>query len=393
MKMIIKFSLLFLISGFILSSCGQTAKKSATDTQTGLKDRILKKNFEKVIDGKQVSLYYLNNNNGAEAAITNYGGRLVALEVPNDSLKPVDVVLGYNSIDDYLNYPENFFGALIGRYGNRIANGKFKLDGKEYQLATNDGKNSLHGGIKGFNKRVWNAVQPNDSTLQLSYTSEDMEEGYPGQLKVEVTYTLTHDNALKIDYNAVTDKKTIINLTNHSYFNLGGEGSGNIYKEVMMINADYFTPIDSTLIPTGELRSVKGTPFDFTTPTPIGERIGADNLQIKYGKGYDHNFVLNPDTTKSLNLAARVYDPGTGIEMTVLTDQPGIQFYSGNFLAGNDKGKNGKPHEYRSAFCLETQHFPDSPNHANFPSTVLNPGDKYHSETIYKFSVLKNPGE
>lgn len=385
MKIIIKFGLLILISGFILS-CRQSAKQSATGTQTGLQDSILKKNFEKVIDGKKVSLYYLNNKNGVEAAITNYGGRVVAIDVPDKSMKPVDVVLGYNSIDDYLNYPENFFGALIGRYGNRIANGRFTLDGKEYQLATNDGKNHLHGGIKGFDKRVWDAVQPNDSTLQLSYTSEDMEEGYPGLLKVNVTYTLTHNNALKIVYNAVTDKKTILNLTNHTYFNLGGEGSGNIYKEDMMINADYFTPIDSTLIPTGELRSVKGTPFDFTTPTPIGERIGADNLQIKYGKGYDHNFILNRDTTKALNLAARVYDPGTGIVMKVYTDQPGIQFYSGNFLNGGDKSKNGKPHEYRTGFCLETQHFPDSPNHANFPSVVLNPGETYHSETIYQFS-------
>ena len=344
--------------------------------------------FEKVIDGKKTDLYYLKNSKGMKVAITNYGGRVVGILAPDKNGHFADVALGFDSLGGYLDNKEYYFGAIIGRYANRIARGKFSLNGKEYHLPINDGVNSLHGGNKGFFMRIWNAEQLNDQNLLLTYESKDGEEGYPGDLKVQVLYTLTSNNSLRIEYTAITDKETVINLTNHTYFNLGGAGSGKITNEVMMINADKITPIDSTMIPTGAISSVKGTPFDFTTPRKIGQDINADNQQIKYSKGYDDNWVLNKDEDYQLSLAAKVYDPESGRELDVLTTEPGIQFYTGNFLDGVT-GKDGKKYNYRTALTLETQHYPDSPNHSNFPTTVLKPDQIFHSITVYHFGIHK----
>lgn len=346
------------------------------------------KNFQQTIDGKQTDLYVLKNKN-IEAAITNYGARVVSLLVPDKNGKMTDVVVGFDNVNDYTQGGDTYFGAIVGRYGNRIAKGKFKLDGKEYTLATNNGPNSLHGGNKGFSRRVWDAQKLNDSTLQLTYVSKDGEEGYPGNLTAKVTYTLTSNEGLKIDYEATTDKKTVVNLTNHSYFNLNGEGSETINNHLMMINADKFTPVDSTLIPTGKLEPVANTPFDFRSPTAIGARINdTNNIQLKYGKGYDHNFVINKPTS-GLTKAAEVLGDQSNIIMNVYTDQPGVQFYGGNFMNGSHTIKGGKKDDHRTAFCLETQHYPDSPNHPDFPSTTLEPGQVYKTTTVYEFSVKK----
>ena len=305
------------------------------------------------------------------------------------TVNPATFVLGFDNLDGYL-AKEPYFGALIGRYGNRIGNARFKLDGAEYKLPANDGPNSLHGGLRGFDKRVWTAreIHGEHPALELTYLSKDGEEGYPGNLSAKVVYSLTDDNALRIDYTATTDKDTVLNLTNHSYFNLAGEGNGDNLKHEIMINADRFTPIDGTLIPTGELRKVENTPFDFRKPALIGARIDADDEQIKFGKGYDHNFVLNRSGT-GLSLAARVTDAESGRVLEVLTTQPGLQFYTGNFLDGSIHGKGGKTYGRRSAFCLETQHFPDSPNKPSFPSTVLKPGETYRESTVFRFSTSK----
>lgn len=335
-----------------------------------------------------MNIYTLTNKNGVSAKITNYGGIVVSLNVPDKSGQLGDVVLGFDNLEDYRK-AHPFFGALAGRYGNRIANGKFSLNGIEYRLAQNDGPNSLHGGLKGFDKVIWKAKPidtPAGPTLELTYLSQDGEEGYPGNLSVKVVYTLTHDNELRIDYTATTDKDTIVNLTHHSYFNLAGAGKGDILDHELMIKADRFTPVDETLIPTGELKPVAGTSFDFTRPTKIGLRIDQEDEQLKFGRGYDHNYVLTK-ADGSLALAARVFEPTSGRVMEVWTTEPGIQFYSGNFLDGSNIGKGGQPYPRRSGFCLETQHFPDSPNHPNFPSTVLKSGETYRSTTIYKFSV------
>ncbi len=344
--------------------------------------------FGKLPTGEEVQLYTLANKSGMEARIMNYGGILVSLKVPDRQGQLGDVVLGFDGLDRYVK--ENpYFGALIGRYGNRIAGGKFELEGKTYTLAQNNGPNHLHGGLKGFDKKLWSAESadsPDGPQLILRCVSPDGEEGYPGELRVRVTYTLTDDNALRIDYEATTDKTTIVNLTNHSYFNLKDAGATPILDHVLMIDADRFTPVDETLIPTGELRPVEGTPFDFRQPTPIGARIDADDPQLRFAGGYDHNFVLNR-TGEGLTLAARVYEPATGRVMEVLTTEPGIQFYTGNFLDGTLTGKSGVVYQKRSALCLETQHFPDSPNHPQFPSTVLKPGETYRSTTVYKFSA------
>ncbi|GAA4315680.1 galactose mutarotase [Mucilaginibacter gynuensis] len=343
-----------------------------------------KKNFEATINDKQVELYVLKNKSGAEAAITNYGGRLVSLLVPDNKGVLTDVVLGYDSLKSYQKPKEPFFGAIIGRYGNRIAKGKFTLDGKTYQLDINDGVNTLHGGLKGFYAQVFDAKQVDDQNLELTYISDDGQGGYPGTLTVKVTYTLTDDNALKIAYHATTDKATVVNLTNHAYFNLNGAGSPTITDNILQINADTFNPVDTTLIPTGVLQPVKGTPFDFTTAKAIGKDIDVTDEQLKNGKGYDHNFVINKNDGKQP--IAIVSSPQTGIKMEVYTTEPGVQFYSGNFLTGADHdGKGGKAYGLRSAFCLETQHFPDSPNQPKFPSTELKPGQVYHTETTYKF--------
>ncbi len=348
-------------------------------------------NFNQIIDGKQVNLYILTNKNRLKAAITNYGGKLVSLLVPDSSGKLTDVVLGYNSLKDYQQYTKNgaYFGALIGRYGNRIAKGKFSLDGEQYELAINNGPNALHGGLKGFNSVVWDVVNTTPNSIELHYLAKDGEEGFPGNLNVTVTYTLTGDNALEIAYQATTDKTTVLNLTNHSYFNLNGEGSGTINDHTLQLNATEFTPVDATLIPTGKLEPVAGTPLDFTIPEKIGSRIEDKNQQMVYGKGYDHNYVLNAGKEKGQHLAAIVLGDKSSIEMQVYTDQPGIQFYSGNFMEGGDTGKSGHAYESRTAFCLETQHFPDSPNQPQFPTTALKPGETFNSVTFYKFSVKK----
>ncbi len=342
--------------------------------------------FQKEIDGNKTDLYSLVNENGMGMKVTNFGARVVALCVPDKNGEPVDVVQGYNTLQEYLSYPENYLGAAIGRYGNRIAKGAFELDGEVYQLATNDGPNHLHGGPKGYFDVVWNAEKISNSKIAFTYTSPDGEEGYPGKLDVTMTYELTPDNEFKIEYSATTNKPTVCNLTHHSYFNLSGEGAETINDHLLTINADYFTPVDSTLIPTGELASVFNTPMDFTVATPIGERVDDEYAQLKLGGGYDHNWILNKHG-EDVELAARVISPVTGIVMEVLTDQPGLQFYGGNFINGIATGKSGKKYVYRSAFCLETQHFPDSPNKPDFPSTTLLPGEEYTHVCAYKFSV------
>ena len=348
-----------------------------------------KKPFGKAPDGQTVDLYVLTNRAGVEVGITNYGGAVVSVKVPGRNGKLADVVLGYDNAEGYVN-DKSFFGALVGRYGNRIAHAQFTLDGQTYTLAKNNGDNSLHGGIKGFNKALWTAkplTVKDGQALELSYLSKDGEEGFPGNLKVTVVYTLTNENGLKISYTATTDKKTVVNLTNHSYFNLAGQGSGDILGHKLMINADKFTPVDAGLIPTGELRDVTDTPFDFRKPTAIGARINRDDEQLKLGGGYDHNFVLNRKSETGESLAARVVEPNSGRVLEVWTTEPGIQFYTGNFLDGKAVGKGGATYPKRSAFCLETQHFPDSPNQPKFPSVVLEPGKTYHTVTTYKFSV------
>jgi aldose 1-epimerase len=346
--------------------------------------------FGKTKDGQPVDLYTLTNASGMEVAITNYGGTVVSIKAPDRSGKIADVVLGFDSFEGYLNNTP-FFGVLVGRYGNRIAKARFTLDGHEYHLAPNDNGNTLHGGLQGFDKRRWKAkdVSTKDvPALELAYLSKDGEEGFPGNLSVTITYSLTPKNELKIDYAATTDKVTVLNLTNHSYFNLAGQGEGDALSHLVMINADRFTPVDATLIPTGELKSVAGTPLDFRKPTPIGARIDANDQQMKFGRGYDHNFVLNRKDD-GLILAARVTESSSGRVLEVLTTQPGLQFYTGNFLDGTLHGKAGKVYPRRSAFCMETQHFPDSPNHPQFPTTVLKPGEHLESTTVFRFSTVK----
>jgi aldose 1-epimerase len=388
------------LSAALFASCGNdkpvTAPNSPADVDSLVPEIPAKSAFIDTVDGKPTTLYVLiNKNHHAEAAITNYGARVVSLLVPDKTGSLTDVVLGYDSIGKYIHQPDTYFGAIVGRYGNRIAKGHFRLDGKEYTLATNDGRNHLHGGKKGFDAVAWTGKQINDQTLELTYLSKDGEEGYPGNLQVKVTYTLTDSNALQISYEATTDKPTVLNLTNHSYFNLNGQGSGTINNHQLQIPADQYTPVDSTLIPTGRIEPVAGTPLDFRQPTAIGAHINDSNLQLKYGKGYDHNFVLNSKNGGSiagggaLTPAATVWADQSGIVLNVYTDQPGIQFYGGNFMTGTNPLKAGKKDVYRSAFCLETQHFPDSPNEPSFPSAELKPGQTYKSKTIYQFSVKK----
>lgn len=361
-------------------------EKTASNTQTN--SAVEKRSFGKTPDGAAIDMYVLKNKNGVEADVINFGATLVSLKVPDRSGNLADVVLGFKDIDGYVD-GKAYLGATIGRYANRIANGTFTLNDKAYQIPKNDGNNSLHGGLKGFNKRVWTAHEikvPNAQAIRFSYLSKDGEEGFPGNLNVEVTYSLTNDNALRIEYSASTDKDTVVNLTNHSYFNLAGEGNGNILDTQLTLHANQFTPVNETLIPTGELRAVKDTPFDFTSATAIGARINQDDEQLKFGKGYDHNWVLTSGKGAGPRLAAEAYESKSGRLLQVLTTEPGIQVYTGNFLDGSIRGKSGVPYNHRSAFCLETQHFPDSPNHPNFPSTVLKPGQRFHSITIYRFS-------
>lgn len=383
--------LLSLAASLILfSSCNNDGSEGAANNDSaaarGTSSYPDRRNFQDTVDGKATDLYILKNSKGMTAAITNYGGRLVSLLVPDNEGNLRDVIVGYGSVGAFVDSSESYFGATIGRVGNRIAKGKFTLDGKEYSIFTNNGPNTLHGGKKGFNAVVWDASQPNDTSLVLHYLSKDGEEGYPGNLDVTVTYSLTSDNGFKCDYKATTDKKTVVNLTNHAYFNLNGEGSGTINNHILQINADRFTPVDSTLIPTGELQSVSGTPFDFTQPRTIGFKIEEANDQLRYGGGYDHNFVLNGSGMKK---AATVIGDQSRIQMDVFTQEPGLQFYGGNFMQGANTLKSGKKDEYRTAFCLETQHFPDSPNQPSFPSIELNPGQTYQTTSLYKFSVNK----
>ena len=333
-------------------------------------------------DGERIEIFSLANDQAMEVRIINYGGIITSIKVPDRDGKIDDVVLGHDSLEGYLNR-SRYFGALIGRFANRIARGRFTLNGTGFQLAINNGHNHLHGGLRGFDKIVWEA-QEIDEGVQLNYLSKDTDEDYPGNLNATVTYRLNDANELRIDYYATTDRDTIINLTNHSYFNLAG--SGTILNHELQIEADAFTPIDETLIPTGEIRNVKGTPLDFTSPTAIGARIGNPDQQLRLAGGYDHNFVLRGDPGR-LRTAARVYEPQTGRMMEVFTTQPGLQFYSGNFLDGTLVGKSGRAYTKHSGCCFEAQHFPDSPNQPDFPSTVLRPGEKYHHTTIYRFSV------
>jgi len=357
-------------------------------TKETLTMKIEKQSFGKTEDGTAVDLYTLTNANGMEIQITNYGATVTSIVVPDKYGNMGDVVLGHDNLDGYVE-KSPYFGCIVGRYGNRIAKGKFTLNGKNYALATNNEPNHLHGGVKGFDKVVWTAkeIKGEDTVgLELTYLSKDGEEGYPGNLSVKVIYTLTNENALRIDYEATTDQPTVCNLTNHTYFNLKDAGASPILDHELMLDADNITPVDATLIPTGKLQPVAGTPFDFKTPTAIGARINADDEQIKFGLGYDHNFVLN-GIAGELRLAGKLMESSIGRVVEVWTTEPGIQFYSGNFLDGTIFGKNNTVYLYRHGLCLETQHYPDSPNQPNFPSTVLNPGEVYQTTTVYKFLV------
>ncbi|MDT0677900.1 aldose epimerase family protein [Autumnicola musiva] len=382
----------------LVSSCKDNVNRDNIENIFEQQDSVMlkadldPKNFQQEINDKYINLFTLKNDNGLEAVFTNYGQRLVSLYVPDSKGNFDDVVLGFGSLQQYRKAKEKFFGATIGRYGNRIANGQFKLDDSIYQLAKNNGENHLHGGNKGFESVVWNARQISDYKLEFTRTSPDGEEGYPGNLKVKVHYELTNENELKINYYATTDKPTPVNLTHHSFFNLSGAGNGSINNHKLMINADAFTPIDEGLIPTGELKKVTNTPFDFRELKSIGKDLDTTaNEQLRRAKGYDHNFVLNNKSLGSneIILAARVVEPMSGRTMEVFTNEPGLQFYGGNFLNGKTKGKSGKPYDFRGAFCLETQHFPDSPNQDNFPSTILKPDEEYRSVCIYKFGTLQ----
>jgi aldose 1-epimerase len=346
---------------------------------------INEESFKGVHNGKKTSLHTLKNKNGLVAQITNYGGIIVSIHVPDRNGKLADIVLGYDTVGEYINGNGPFMGAVCGRCANRIAKGEFTLAGKNYKLAINNGPNHLHGGIYGFDKVVWDVVKSSSSSLKLEHHSADGEEGYPGNVKVSVTYTLTDENELRLDYHASTDKTTVVNLAGHSYFNLAGEGSGSIYNQELMINASFFTPIDETCIPTGEILIVKGTPFNFTKLRRIGEFIDQADEQLKNGAGYDHNFVLN-HRSGYYGLAASAYDSESGRVLEVYTTQPGVQFYSGNWLDG-EQGKGGKKYGRRWAFCLETQHFPDAINKPHFPSIILNPGEEYKHTCMYKFST------
>ena len=373
------------------AACGQQPQSTTNTGKTekeSMKPSVKKDSFGKLADGTPVDSYTLTNKNGVEVKITNYGATITSIKVPDRSGKFDDVTLGYDSIDGYL-AKNPHLGAVAGRFANRIAKGEFNLNGKAYKLAKNNGENHLHGGPKGFYQAMWTAtpIESGDTVgVTLKYLSKDGEEGYPGNLDVTVTYTLNGENALKIGYAATTDKDTILNLTNHSYFNLAGAGNGDILGHQLKINSEQITPVDSTMIPTGDVKPVAGTPFDFSKLTAIGARINDQDEQLILGKGYDHNFILNVNNTLATP-AAEVYEPTTGRVMDVFTNQPGVQLYTGNFLDGTITGKGGKVYKQRYGFCLETQHYPDSPNKPNFPTVVLKPGQQFDSTTIFKFST------
>ena len=390
-KSIIYLVVLPVILGIFNLSCKDKTEnkpsiKEEVTTESSLESVLKEKNFDTIIDQKKVGLYWIKNKDIA-VAFTNYGGRIVGLWVPDKDHKMTDVVVGFGSIKNYVNSTEPYFGATIGRVGNRIAKGKFTLNGKEYSIPINNGENSLHGGKKGFQDVVWDVEQANEKTIVFKYTSLDMEEGFPGNLNVKVTYTATENNSVLMEYEATTDKPTVVNLTNHAFFNLNGEGSGTILNHVVQIYADKFTPVDSGLIPTGELKLVKNTPFDFTEPHTIGERIEVQNEQLTNGGGYDHNYVLNGEMENGFNKVAKFIGDTSKIVMSVYSQEPGVQFYSGNFMQAQNTFKTGVKDNYRTAFALETQHFPDAPNQPNFPSIVLNPEEKYSTVSEYFFSV------
>ena len=380
--------------GFVILLAASTVALSTAAVSVAQQPPTITKEPWGTVDGEQVDLYTLTNSSGMEVKITNYGGIIQSIKVPDRNGNFDNVTLGFATLEEYVDHNDPYFGAIIGRYGNRIAGGQFELDGVTYQLATNNGPNHLHGGVKGFDKRVWSAteVQSGNSVgLRLNYTSLDDEEGYPGTLDVEMTYTLTNNNSIRMDYHATTDAPTIVNLTNHAYFNLVGEGTGTIEGHLLRLHADHYTPVDETLIPTGEIAPVAGTPFDFRKRHAIGERIRDNHEQIDFGRGYDHNFVLNrpnPEDT-SMIVAARVFEPTTGRALVIKTTEPGIQFYSGNFLDGTLVGTSGKFYRQTDGFALETQHYPDSPNKPQFPSTELRPGEEYETTTVYRFLVRK----
>jgi aldose 1-epimerase len=375
------------VAAILVSACNNSSDTSSQETSNKMDSTAPARSagFHQTLNGKEVSLYVLKNSKNATAELTNYGARLVSLMVPDKNGNQVDVLLGHDSLSGYAKPGESFFGCTIGRYGNRIGKAKFTLDGKEYKLDANNGPNSLHGGRGGFNTKVWDVTQQEGNSITFSYLSKDGEEGYPGNLTSKVKFTLTDENAIQIDYEATTDANTVVNLTNHSYFNLNGAGSGTINNHEVMINADNYTPVSTTLIPTKMKEKVDGTPFDFRKPTAIGTRVNdSANAQIKNGLGYDHNFVLNGWDGK-VNKVATVKGDQSGITMEVWTDQPGLQFYGGNFLNGSEIGKGGKAYGNRTGFCMEAQHYPDSPNQPSFPTTVLKPGETYKQTTIYKF--------
>jgi len=375
---------LIMITALAVTACNNSTEEKKTENNTDSMKTGIKRSDFGTVDGKPVYLYTLTNAKGDEVKITNYGGIVTSWISPDKNGKRSSIVLGFDSLSGYLAKPP-YFGAIVGRYGNRIAKGKFKIGDSTYSLAVNNGSNHLHGGLKGFDKQVWEATVTNDSVpvLSLSYLSKDMEEGYPGNLKVNVVYTLTEDDALQIEYTAETDKPTVLNLTNHSYFNLTGDHRNTILDHKMMIKADYYTPVDTGLIPTGELKAVKGTPFDFNTPEKIGTRIAQTGGNPV---GYDHNYALKR-SDNSLQQVVTVTDSLSGRKLELFTTEPGVQFYTGNFLDGSIKGSDGVPFNKNTGFCLETQHFPDSPNQPKFPSVLLKPGEKFHSITKYKLST------
>lgn len=367
----------------VVAACNSSSNKLAADSA---KTDSVAKDSSAV---KGTAFYVIKNKNNVKAVFTNYGGRIVSLFVADNKGKPVDVVTGFKTVEEYKKSTEPYFGATIGRYGNRIAKGKFMLDGKQVTLTINNGPNTLHGGKAGFQDVVWDAKQINDETIEFTYLAKDMEGGFPGNLNVKVTYSLNDQNELHMDYEATTDKTTVCNLTNHAFFNLNGEGSGTILNHIVQINAAKYTPVDSTLIPSGKLDPVAGTPFDFNKPTTIGARIKDKNEQLKNGNGYDHNFVLSGTAPGKFAEAATVIGDKTGIVMQVYTQEPGLQFYSGNFMQSKNTFKGGSKDDFRTAFAMETQHFPDSPNEPSFPTTTLKPGQTYKTSSYYKFSVKK----
>ncbi|MDD3319969.1 MAG: galactose mutarotase [Paludibacter sp.] len=378
-----KLFLPLMILSLIVTSCGNSKKNVQLLPES---------NFDTTLVGQKVSIFTLTNENGVTAQFTNYGARLVSLWIPDKDGKFQDIVWGYESIKDYLNATDYFAGPIVGRYGNRIGEGQFLIDGKQYQLTLNNNGNQLHGGADGFFTKIWTANQlkneRGEDVLEMTYLSPDGEEGYPGNLTIRVTYTLTVNNEIAINYEATTDSTTILNPTSHVYFNLHGTSAQSTNSHILSIYADKYTATDSLLIPTGEILDLENTALDFRQPTAIGDRINEDFLPLKYGKGYDHNYILNKKPGE-LKLAAEVYEPATGIDMKIVTDQPGLQFYSGNFMDGVDTGKRGEKHNYRSGIALEAQNFPDAPNHSNFPSSLLKPGETYHQTTIYQFSTRK----